>query len=69
MDQLEDVTRQRTLGDRLKRQRDVFLSVLRKAPYGAVIIGKNGKYTFINREFTRITGYTLKDVPDGTARM
>lgn len=65
MDQLENVTRQRTLGDRLKRQRDVFLSILRKAPYGAVIIGKNGKYTFINKEFTKITGYTLKDVPDG----
>jgi PAS domain S-box-containing protein len=48
----------------LKREREIFSSVLRKAPYGALLVEKGGSYLYLNEEFTRITGYRLDDVPN-----
>ncbi len=48
------------------RKEKKFFSVLQEAPYGAVIIDKKGKYLYMNEEFTKITGYTIMDIPDGT---
>ena len=49
----------------MKEERKIFSLVLQKAPYGAVIIDRKGKYLYMNEEFTTITGYDLKDVPRG----
>ena len=47
----------------LKQERDTFFSVLEGAPYGVVLLDKDGKTLFTNTAFTTITGYTLEDVP------
>lgn len=46
----------------LERERETFFPVLHKAPYGAVLIDKEGSFIYINPAFTHITGYTLEDV-------
>jgi diguanylate cyclase (GGDEF)-like protein/PAS domain S-box-containing protein len=47
----------------LQKERDTFFSILERAPYGVVLLDKNGKALFTNAVFTTITGYTLEDVP------
>ena len=39
---------------------------MHKAPYGIVLIDKDGKFLYINPEFTHITGYTLGDIHSET---
>ena len=47
----------------LRKERDTFLTILERAPYGVVLLDKNGKALFTNAAFTTITGYTLEDAP------
>jgi diguanylate cyclase (GGDEF)-like protein/PAS domain S-box-containing protein len=47
----------------LQKERDTFFSVLERAPYGVVLLDKDGKTLFTNTAFSTITGYTLEDVP------
>jgi diguanylate cyclase (GGDEF)-like protein/PAS domain S-box-containing protein len=49
----------------LKSEREVFYSTLQEAPNGMALIDKDGKYLYINAEFTKITGYTLEDIATG----
>jgi diguanylate cyclase (GGDEF)-like protein/PAS domain S-box-containing protein len=60
--EIKDRTRVEEL---LQRERETFYSSLQGAPNGVALIDKNGKYLFINAEFTNITGYTLEDVNAG----
>ncbi|MBW2039217.1 MAG: PAS domain S-box protein [Deltaproteobacteria bacterium] len=61
----EDITERKRTEELLQKERETFFSILQKAPYGVVLIDKDGKYLYINPEFTVITGYTLEDVPTG----
>ncbi|MEI9478481.1 MAG: ATP-binding protein [Deltaproteobacteria bacterium] len=45
----------------LEKERETFFPILHKAPYGIVLIEKDGRFLYINPEFTRITGYTMED--------
>ena len=65
IEMVEDVTQEKRSEELLRKERKVFFSVLQKAPYGAVIIDRKGKYLYINDEFKNITGFTLKDTPRG----
>jgi len=58
----EDISERKRAAELLQMERDTFFSVLKKAPYGVVLIDKDEKGIFSNVEFTAITGYTLKDV-------
>jgi len=44
----------------------VFSAVIEKAPYGVIVLDKEGNFLYVNPEFTKITGYSLEDVPDGS---
>jgi diguanylate cyclase (GGDEF)-like protein/PAS domain S-box-containing protein len=46
----------------LQRERENFYSILQGAPNGVALIDKEGRYLYINSEFTNITGYALEDV-------
>jgi PAS domain S-box-containing protein len=65
IEMVEDITKKKRSEELLKKERKIFFSVLQKAPYGAVIIDKKGEYLYVNDEFFKITGYSLKDVPKG----
>jgi PAS domain S-box-containing protein len=62
---IRDITERRRIDEMLKRERETFYSILQKAPYGLILVDKEGRYTYINPEFTAITGYTLQDLPTG----
>ncbi len=61
----EDITTRKEMGQLLKNERETFYGILQKAPYGAALIDRDGRYLFINPEFTSITGYELEDIPTG----
>ena len=60
-----DITERRRAKDRLRTQRRGFLSVLEQAPYGIVLVDRDGRNLYANGAFTEITGYTLGDIPTG----
>ena len=49
----------------LRKERQTFFPILHKAPYGIALIDNDGKFIYINPEFTNITGYTLEDMSSG----
>jgi PAS domain S-box-containing protein len=61
-----DISENRRAKESLELQRQSFLSVLEHAPYGVMVIDGNGRCQFTNDAFTKITGYTRRDV--STAR-
>ena len=65
IEMVDDITEKKRLDILLQKERKTFFSILQKAPYGVVMMGEDGRYLYINKEFTRITGYTLEDVPAG----
>ena len=42
---------------------DPFFPVLQKAPYGVLLIDQDERCLYTNQEFTKITGYTLEEIP------
>ena len=63
--QILDVTERRQVEKLLRKERETFFSILQNAPYGVVLIDKDGVFQYTNPAFTQITGYTLEDVPTG----
>ena len=49
----------------LQKERETFFPILHRAPYGVVLVGKEGSFIYINPSFTHITGYTLEDILAG----
>ena len=60
-----DITEHKQMEEALHSERETFFSILQKAPYGVLLLDKDGRYLYINPEFTNITGYTLEDTPTG----
>jgi diguanylate cyclase (GGDEF)-like protein/PAS domain S-box-containing protein len=58
-----EITERKAAEELLQRERGNFYSILQEAPNGVSLIDKDGRYLYINSEFTKITGYTLQDVP------
>jgi diguanylate cyclase (GGDEF)-like protein/PAS domain S-box-containing protein len=64
--QIESEIKERTSVEQLlQRERETFYSTIQGAPNGMALIDKDGRYLYINAEFTNITGYTLEDVATG----
>lgn len=51
--------------ERLRRSNERFRKVVELFPFPAAIINAEGRYTFVNRKFTEVLGYTLADIPTG----
>jgi len=62
---LRDITERKRAEELLKKEREIFYSTLQEAPNGVVLIDKDGRYLYVNSEFTAITGYALEDIPTG----
>lgn len=62
---LRDITERKKAEEELQKEKELFFTVLENNPNGIALIDTQGKYFFVNSEFTRITGYTLNDIPTG----
>lgn len=60
-----DITDRKQNQELLKRERETFFSILQGATYGVILLDQSGQYFYVNPAFTRITGYTLEDIPVG----
>lgn len=60
-----DITDRKQNQELLKKERETFFSILQSAKYGVILLDQAGQYFYVNPEFTRITGYTLEDIPSG----
>jgi len=50
-------------GRKEAKKRLPLTEMLEKAPYGVLLIDKDGKNLYVNEKFTEITGYDSEDVP------
>jgi PAS domain S-box-containing protein len=57
-----DITERKQAEELLQKERDNFYSILERAPYGVMVLEADGKFSFVNAEFTNISGYTLEDI-------
>jgi PAS domain S-box-containing protein len=62
---VRDITERKQFERILQQERETFFSILQKEPYGALLINTDETFLYINPEFTAITAYTIKDVPNG----
>jgi diguanylate cyclase (GGDEF)-like protein/PAS domain S-box-containing protein len=62
---VEDLTELKMAEEQLGKERATFFSILEYLPDGVILVGSDGRFSYVNPEFTHITGYTIEDVPDG----
>ncbi|HOT41813.1 MAG TPA: PAS domain S-box protein [Syntrophorhabdaceae bacterium] len=62
---IEDLTELKEAEKQLKKERETFFSILENSMNGVILVGQDGRFSYVNPEFTNITGYTIDDVPDG----
>ena len=62
---LIDITDKKKAEAQLLNEKQRFLTLVEDAPFGMVMIDKNGTFTYLNPKFEALFGYNLADVPDG----
>ncbi|NLW36155.1 MAG: PAS domain S-box protein [Syntrophorhabdus aromaticivorans] len=60
---LLDITDRKRVEAELQHERETFFTILQHHPFGIAQIDWKGTHLYINPAFTKITGYTLEDVP------
>jgi len=60
-----DISERKRAEEVLHTERERFRSLSENAPFGMVMIGKNGVFKYINPKFKELFGYDLSDIPDG----
>lgn len=55
----------RKMEEELEGEKETFYMVLENYPTGVLLTGSDGTCRYVNPEFTRITGYTIEDIPSG----
>jgi PAS domain S-box-containing protein len=58
-----DVTERKQAEKSLQEEKEIFFSILQKAPYGVLLIDQDERCLYVNPEFTKITGCTLDKIP------
>jgi PAS domain S-box-containing protein len=65
IESIRDVTERREAEKALFNEKERLLILSENAPFGMVLIGKNGRFLYVNPKFRGIFGYDLNDIPDG----
>ena len=58
-----DITERLQTEKARQEEREMLSTILESTPHGITLIDNQGKYLYVNSCFTKITGYTLKDIP------
>jgi two-component system cell cycle sensor histidine kinase/response regulator CckA len=62
---LRDITDRKRAEEEITRERQKLKTLSDNAPFGIVLIDKEGHFTYINHKFTELFGFDLSDIPDG----
>ena len=60
-----DITERKRAETNLIKEKERFQTLAESAPFGMVMIDKDGTFEYVNPKFTEILGYDLADVPNG----
>ena len=60
-----DITERKRVEEALRTEKERFQTVSENAPFGMLMIDRNGAFTYMNPKFREMFGYDLTDVPDG----
>jgi len=60
-----DITAQKQAHAALKDSEEQFRILVERSPFGISLIGRDGRYKYVNPRFTEMFGYTLEEVPTG----
>jgi PAS domain S-box-containing protein len=52
-------------GEQILAEREKLKTLSDNAPFGMVLLDKEGRFTYVNEKFTALFGYTISDIPDG----
>ncbi|MBN1269329.1 MAG: PAS domain S-box protein [Kiritimatiellae bacterium] len=64
---LDDVTERQQAEALLQREEEKYRLLAEESPLGVSIIGSDDGYKYLNSQFVKIFGYTLADLPNGSA--
>ena len=62
---VRDITGKKQAEEALRESEERFRVLVEDSPLGVSVIGKDGRYRYVNPKFVQIFGYTLKDIPTG----
>ncbi len=62
---LLDISKRKKTEESLKREKEKFRVLVEKAPLGVSLIGKDGRYKYVNSKFVEFFGYGLEDISTG----
>ncbi len=54
-------------GEEIFAEREKLKTLSNNAPFGMILVDKEGRFTYMNEKFTTLFGYTISDTPDGRA--
>lgn len=60
-----DITERKKMEEALRTEKERFQTLTENAPFGMVMIDRDGTFKYINSKFKELFGYDLKDVPNG----
>ena len=60
-----DITERLKIEEALRQSEIKYRTLAEAAPSGISIIGKDGRYQYLNPKFVKMFGYTLEDIPTG----
>jgi len=63
---LRDVTGRKVAEETLRNERNRFRTLSENAPFGIILINKEGVFEYINPKFKELFGYNLEEIPNST---
>ncbi len=60
-----DITKRKEAEDALRNEKQRFQTLSDQAPFGMMMIDKEGNFKYVNPKFRQLFGYDLADVPNG----
>ncbi len=61
---LRDITERKVAEERLRDERNRFRTLSENAPFGIIMIDKEGVFEYINPKFRELFGYSLDEIPN-----
>ena len=62
---IRDITERKRVLNELRTEKERFETLAENAPFGMVMIPKDGTFEYINPKFRELFGYDLREVPNG----